>query len=298
MWQKAVLQKIAVTQMPHNVNRILAAVLCLSCLILAACNPKDRDKSADETEAVTDGTVYEYSAKGKVLSAITYEGGVETSRIEYDYWPSGNVKNITFLEDDEMIESWNFIYGDDDFTVRRRVRCYTEDALPCSDIYDYDEKGNLQKMSTYENDVYCGSYQYTYNADGETTYSCQTDANDDIINYTEYTFYEDGTTQAGYYYEYGSLSRYWINTYQDGEIVSVTFYDSKDNLMSRTEYTYNSDGKVSKMLFHDASGEVVGYMESLYNEAGVHYKDIYYENGQPVYGYNYTEEGIATYFEY
>ena len=63
--------------MPHNVKRMLAAVLCLSCLTLAACNPKDSDKSENETEAVTDGTVYEYSAKGKVLSAITYEGGGE-----------------------------------------------------------------------------------------------------------------------------------------------------------------------------------------------------------------------------
>ncbi len=285
--------------MPHNISRALAAVLLLSCLTLSACNSKDDEPGGTkETEAVTDGTTYEYSAKGKVLSAVTYEGGVEVSRIEYDYWPSGNVKTIAFLEEDVTVESWNFIYGDDDFTVRRRVRDYTEDGLPCSDIYDYDENGNLQKMSTYEDEVYCGSYQYTYNADGETTYSCQTDANDDVINYTEYTFYEDGTTQAGYYYEYGSLSRYWINTYENGKIASVIFYDSKDAEMSRTEYAYDSVGNISKTLFYDAAETLVGYMDSLYNDAGVHYKDIYYENGQPVYGYSYTEEGISTYFEY
>ena len=288
-----------VVQMLRNLNRVLAALLCLSCLTLAACSSKDGDAAgANETEAVTDGTAYEYSAKGKVLSAITYEGGVEVSRIEYDYWPSGNVKTIDFLEEDVTVESWSFIYGDDDSTVRRRVRSYTEDGLPCSDIYDYDENGNLQKMSSYEDDVYCGSYQYTYNAAGETTYSCQTDPNDDVINYTEYTFYDDGTTQGGYYYEYGSLSRYWINTYENGKMTSVIFYDNKDAVMSRTEYQYNSDGTVSKTLFYDASETMVGYMDSLYNDAGFHYKDIYYENGQPIYGYSYTEEGISTYFEY
>ncbi len=285
--------------MPHNISRVLAALLCLSCLILAACNSKDGDAGdAEETEAVTDGTAYEYSANGKVLSAITYEGGVEVSRIEYDYWSSGNVKTIAFLEEDVTVESWSFIYGDDDFTVRRRVRNYIEDGLSCADIYDYDENGNLQKLSTYEDDVYYGSYQYTYNADGETTYSCQTDANDDVINYTEYTFYEDGTTEAGYYYEYGSLSRYWINTYENGKIVTVIFYDNKDVMLSQMEYTYDSNGNISRTLFYDASENLVGYMESLYNDAGVHYKDIYYENGQPIYGYSYTEEGISTYFEY
>lgn len=282
--------------MPHSPRRALAVLLCLSCLGLASCTSKSAEKT--ETEVVTDGTAYEYSTNGKVLSAITYEGGAEVSRIEYDYWPQGSVRTIAFIEEGETVESWNFIYGDDDVTVRRRVREYTENGFSCSDIYDYDEEGKLLTMSTYEEDVYCGSYQYTYNEDGEVSYSCQTDANDDVINYTEYTFNEDGTTQAGYYYEYGSLARYWINTYENGKIVSVVFYDRNDAVMSDTRYEYNSDGNISRTLFHDASGTLLGYMESLYNDAGVHYRDIYYENGQPVYGYNYTEEGISTYFEY
>lgn len=281
--------------MPRKFQCALAVLLCL--LGLVSC--KSENSKTEETEAVTtDGVAYEYSAGGKVLSAVTYESGKEVSRIEYDYWPEGGVRTIAFLEGDETVESWNFIYGDDDVTVRRRVREYTEDGLSCSDIYDYDEAGKLLKMSTYEEDVYCGSYQYTYNEDGEVSYSCQTDPGDNVINYTEYTFNEDGTTQAGYYYEYGSLARYWTNAYENGKIASVTFYDREDTLLSHTEYQYNSAGEVYRTLFYDDAETLLGYMESLYNDAGVHYRDIYYEDGQPVYGYNYTEEGISTYFEY
>lgn len=285
--------------MQRNIQRALAALLCLSCLIgLSACKSGSNHQNGKETDAVTDGTAYEYSAGGKVLSAITYEGGAEVSRIEYDYWPSGSVQTITFTEEGKPVETWNYIYDDDGVTLRSRARSYSEDGVPCSDIYEYDESGNLQKLSTYEDNVYCGSFQYTYNENGETSYSCQVDANDDVINYTEYVFNDDGTTRAGYYYEYGSLARYWINTYENDVIVSVTFYTSKDAVLSETKYEYNSDGKVSRMLFYDAKGAMVSYMESLYNDAGVHYKDIYYKDGQPVYGYNYTEEGISTYFEY
>ncbi|GFI55909.1 hypothetical protein IMSAG013_00960 [Clostridiales bacterium] len=285
--------------MQRNIQRVLAALLCLSCLVgLPACKSSSNHQNDKETDAVTDGTAYEYSAGGKVLSAVTYEGGAEVSRIEYDYWPSGSVQTITFTEEGKPVETWNYIYGDDGVTLRSRARSYTEDEVPCSDIYEYDESGKLQKLSTYEDNVYCGSFQYTYNENGETSYSCQVDANDDVINYTEYVFNDDGTTRAGYYYEYGSLARYWINTYENDVIASVTFYTSKDAVLSETKYEYNSDGKVSRMLFYDAEGIMVSYMESLYNDAGVHYKDIYYKDGQPVYGYNYTEEGISTYFEY
>lgn len=278
-------------------QRMLATLLCFFCLGLSACKSGGAEPNSGETEAVTDGTAYEYSAGGKVLSAITYEGGAEISRIEYDYWPDGNVQTITFTEAGETVETWNYIYGEGG-TVRSRAREYTEDGVPCSDIYEYDASGNLQKLSTYEDNVYCGSYQYTYNENSEVSYSCQTDANDDIINYTEYAFNDDGTAHAGYYYEYGSLARYWINTYENGVITDVIFYSSKDAFMSEIKYEYNSNNKVSRMLFYDETETLVSYMESLYNDAGVHYKDIYYEDGQPVYGYNYTEEGISTYFEY
>ncbi len=199
--------------MLKNIRRALAALLCLSlfCLGLFAC--KSGNNNSSETDAVTDGTAYKYSAGGKVLSAITYEGGAEVSRIEYDYWPSGSVQTITFTEAGKPVETWNYIYGDDGVTLRSRARSYTEDGIPCSDIYEYDASGILQKLSTYEDNVYCGSYQYTYNEDGEISYSCQTDANDDVINYTENTFNDDGTIHAGYYYEYGSLARYWVNAF-------------------------------------------------------------------------------------
>ena len=279
------------------IKRLPALLLCALCLVLSACHPDGEEKGPEETQPA-DGVVYNYSPGGALMSAVTYENGAEQSRMEYDYWPGGTLKTISIVTGDESAETWSFAYWDDEETPRRRVRDYTEDGYPCSDIYDYDEQGRLCTLSTYEDSEYLGCMEYTYDARGEVSYSCQKDPGDHVINYTEYEI-TDGVTQAGYYYEYGSLSRYWVNGYTDfGEISRVTFFSPDDTVLSRTEYAYNEDHRLTRMQFYDAAGALLGYTESLYTDAGVHYKDIYYEDGKPVYGYNYTEEGVSTYIEY
>lgn len=279
-------------------KRLPALLLCLVFLAFPACRGNAEEPTPPADTQPTDGVVYNYSPGGALLSAITYEGGAQQSRMEYDYWPGGALKTISIVTGDASAESWNFAYWEDEVTPRRRVRDYTEDGFPCSDVYDYDEQGRLLTLATYEDSEYLGCIAYTYDESGEVSYSCQKDPGDNVINYTEYEI-ADGVTKAGYYYEYGSLSRYWVNEYTEkGEIAQVTFYRPDDSVLSRTAYEYNDADRLSRMLFYDAADVLLGYTESLYTDAGVHYKDIYYEDGKPVYGYNYTEEGVSTYIEY
>ena len=78
----------------------------------------------------------------------------------------------------------------------------------------------------------------------------------------------------------------------------MRFYSYKDELTSRTEYTYDAEGRKDRVCEYGANGSLAGYTQSLYDDDGENYRDIYYEDGKPVYSTDYTKDGAVIYSEY
>lgn len=178
------------------------------------------------------------------------------------------------------------------------------------DSSEYDDKGNLIKLSRYdcdgnildweeyEYDSSCNMIKKTYFRDGKKGSVYEYDY-DDSGNITTEKISNDDTLKYWNDYEwdsYGNLTK-GIVRYPDGTILMTNTYDNEyDNdgnlvccttyafneyypdgqIAERKEFEYNTSGLCTKKLGYDGLGNLAYHEEWEYNEKGEEIKDIKY----------------------
>lgn len=134
--------------------------------------------------------------------------------------------------------------------------------------YEYDERGNLKKRTSYNT-------SYTYSS---STGLLDVEHNVFILEYT----YNDKGVRDG-------LIEYTYN--KNGDLLTTLFYRNSQDLTSSTKYQYDSKGKLTCVLTETYSGdepaESIG--EPVFDEAGTLTQVVFYDDDhapEKVYEYD------------
>lgn len=240
----------------------------------------------DDTWNLTDSVMTDHL--GRLIEHCIYENGLVKDSYYRDYYPNGNLKQVSepdlredYEEDgtlilrsvriktDENSYVWDSIFRNVDGEYQRMVEEYVNDVPykqtyyhPNSEIVDliyfFDEEGHVIREEYYTEEGVISSIHTTEYTNG-------------VISYTTYTNYEDGEIYIyGYsdYYPDGEY-RYAISHYASGVIFDEMF---------RTE-----DGSEVTWILYDEEGEI--YQKEYYEYEGkrmVRSTDYFYENGKVV----------------
>ncbi len=215
-------------------KKLIALVLALMLLLCSCGRAPQSDKESDETTTPTDGVVYEYSKGGnseRVTAVVTYEGGVEVSRDEYEYNIYGNVESINTIKDGKTVQTLSYVYGDGRITGSAKE--FTDEGIACKEISSYNEKGYITSTTYYEDNERTGKKNYHYDDKGNMIRSEDVDEAENVLVYTAYTYNENKKIERADYYEFDSLTFYYIYEYdEEGKLLKVSQFDSEGNVIS------------------------------------------------------------------
>ena len=191
-----------------------------------------------------------------------------------------------------------YSYDSSDRIEKAQYLYYHSDGVlpdPGTGVYEYDDDGNISKISYYDElGVLSGYRLYEY---------------DDRGNKTKETYFdEDGKEDYRYEYEYDERDNRTKNTYFDEKeewwSCSVCEYDDNDVLVKQTfyhkddevsdYYIYDNDdqGNAIKISRYDSDGSLAYYYCYQYDDAGwvMNEKD-YLADGTPSYSFDFDEYG-------
>ena len=203
-------------------KKLLLLLLAFT-FILCSCNAiggKELETS------IPDGIVYEYlDEETKIVEAvINYENGAEASRDNYAYNADGKLTSITTVQNGKTVQTIKHEYNDK--ALVKTIRAFTEDGISVEEITAYDENELITSIEYYENGEKMGRELYYHDENGNMIRSEEVDDSGFALTYKTYEYNEDGNLEKVSYYEFDSLSLYWIYTYDIfGEIENITEYD-------------------------------------------------------------------------
>lgn len=240
----------------------------------------------DDTWNLTDSVMTDHL--GRLIEHCIYENGLVKDSYYRDYYPNGNLKQVS---EPDLRED----YEEDGTLILRSVRIKTSEnsyvwdtvALNVDGGYGrYLEEyvdGIFRKQTSYhpDNETIAAIYFYdeegrsirteSYTVEGIIAHVDTTEYTNGVISYTSYISYKNGEVSV-----YGS-SEY----YPDGEYkYAISYYASGVicDEMFRTE-----DGSEVTWILYDEEGEI--YQKEYYEYEGkrmVRSTDYFYENGKVV----------------
>lgn len=194
---------------------------------------------------------------------------------------------------------------DDGILVLAEVIMHNADGTSyTSEVYKYDDKGNMINLLGYTEEGKCWRTEYQYNNSGkllkEYTYSIDGDL---VIGY-EHEYAEDETLMKTMWYDYKNEE--WIIEFEQryDDMGNLIYYVKRSDLSPYSnsytleEYYYDDKGNVIKenRKYHygyESTREVNQYIEYIYNEDNLLVESLYYdENG--VLEYRYVHDKYDT----
>lgn len=203
-------------------KKLLASLLLLS-LLLCSCSGTS-GKDAETTPS--DGIVYEYvdGSEDIVQSVVSYEEGKEVSRDNYAYNKDGQLISITTVQNGKTVQTVSHEYSGKVLT--KTVKAFTDGGISVEEITLYGEDGYIASIDYYENGEKVGRELYYHDEEGNMIRSEEVDDSGFALTYKTYEYNEDGNLSKVSYYEFDSLTLYWIYTYDIfGEIENITEHD-------------------------------------------------------------------------
>ncbi len=187
----------------------------------------------DEIASAGWTTTYEYDGEGRViLRRDVYDNNkpAEETRTEYDEF--GRI-----FREESKDSVTTYTYGENgSYTVLKE---YKNEATVTRLETITDERSNVIRERSYQNEELTHDYVYEYNENGQKikAYSCPTDGSMSVNNVTYYDYDESGnlvritfttdedqiTSVYSYEYnEYGERTKEILYTYMDSELASFT----------------------------------------------------------------------------
>ena len=277
-------------------------------------------KEREELEARA-GAGEQISVNGKKLlkSKASYNAdGTLFSEYIYSYDSQGNLTWVQLYWDGELFMDY-VRRCDEEGRLIRYIESNDYGRVDVDKVYSYDINGNLTRMQYYSYgraDLY-GYEEYSYDAYGrkEKEISCSINGKDGYIREISYIcdsngnvikevcYDEDGTLMHEYNYNYdsqgnktdeklyvkkGVYDTETVCSYDaQGNKINEIYYEN-ENLISKTEYSYDSQGNMVNRKYND-----------YYYEEDISIIDTFYdydEQGNIISEYDYNIDGeIITY---
>lgn len=163
-----------------------------------------------------------------------------------------------------------------------RKHSYTADGSPMQDIrYEYDLKGNLARMTSYNGNRVLTQCTYTYDHSGNRLMESEFGSGGELLSRIAYTYDTEGVLTAEVYYlEDGSVSHRYDYIYDGDGRLTEKVQSAGDAVSFRTVYTYNPDGTPAEEVRSRRDGSVTSRTEYQYDGAGRPTKTLYDNTGE------------------
>ncbi len=145
------------------------------------------------------------------------------------------------------------------------LRFYVNSHLNTVTSIEYNNNGDVIKMTSYENEKLTDYARYRYTIDkrlySERTYS----AAGILIRTRSYIYNESGQiTGEKVYSPYGELTEYLVISREDNLIQKIDYYKTDGNLFQTIEFKYNN-GILEAMAFNKI-GKYIMIMKAVYDK--------------------------------
>lgn len=233
-------------------------------------------------------TVYEYDEQNREISRKNYHNNKLSTSIVSRYDENGfkNYEKIIYaISSDFTEENWINSPTGKKLTIDRKIFSYGK-LYKNTITYTYDEKDRIiseiyiiDNNTVYEDITYeyldeYGSRKQTRISDGVKKVSIHTyNASGKIVE--TQSLNEDGTISSRSITEYdeknniikdisGDVITTFVYEYEGEQIKKQSIYNSKDELSTSYEFTYNEAGDIIKQEDFDASGTRTSVTEYIY----------------------------------
>ncbi len=263
-------------------RKCFSYLVCIVALlfVLTGCSQYEDDEVAEQMAEIIEDVVdegdssfhyisriKEYSDDGLILTDTYYDldslgNQTEWKKSEYKYDDSGNLLNITTTNrDNEVIYLETNHYDDNGLLIQKDRDDKDRDFW--TDIYTYDESGNITERDIYDIDGNLSMYEaYIYENGLLKHYEYESYYTETVLTYAG-----NETTIEDKYYAY--------EEYDDEGRLRQELYDDDGTGPWFFTYEYIDDGNRETMITYDEGGELYYTETTTYDEYG---REIQYEH--------------------
>ncbi len=180
-------------------------------------------------EELEDKYIYKYDNKNQLIEEIHYLSYKDIAEHKtYDIDEKGKIVKVYKHYNDGSKDTIEHRYNENDLLIEQlTIDSYEE--IEAKNVYGYENE-NLILEEVYEYDELISKQSFSYDEKGN------------IIEENKWT--EDD----------GNLRR--VNEYdKNDKLVKVLFYNKKEELAAKTEYSYNESGKINEVTEEDQHGK-------------------------------------------
>lgn len=145
------------------------------------------------------------------------------------------------------------------------LQFYVNSHLSITTMIEYNVKGDVIKMSSYDTAKLTDYARYKYQPDGRLSLERTYDASNILIRTRKY-FYDDSGSVTGekVYSRSGGLIEYLAITWRDKKIEKIDYFRPDDNLFQTIEFHYTGD-ILNAMVFNKI-GKYIMIMKPVYDK--------------------------------
>lgn len=145
------------------------------------------------------------------------------------------------------------------------LQFYVNSHLSSTTMIEYNVKGDVIKMSSYDTAKLTDYARYQYQSDGILLQERTYDASNILIRTRKYFYDESGlVTGEKVYSRSGGLIEYLVITWSDKKIQKIDYFRPDDNLFQTIEFNYTGD-ILNAMVFNKI-GKYMMIMKSVYDK--------------------------------
>lgn len=145
------------------------------------------------------------------------------------------------------------------------LRFYINSHLSTTTRIEYNEKGDVLKMSSYENTKLTDYAKYKYDTDGRLSFERTYDPSNILLRTRKYYHDESGlVTGEKVYSPAGVLIEYLTITWNNKKIQKIDYFHTDDNLFQTIEFNY-SKNLLNTMIFNKV-GKYIMIMKAVYDK--------------------------------
>ncbi len=147
----------------------------------------------------------------------------------------------------------------------RELHFYVNSHLTTTTLIEYNQKGDVMKMSSFENSKLTDYAKYKYNSNGRLSTEKSYDYANILIKTRMYIYDNSGfVTEEKVYSPSGNLIEYLLIGYTGKKIAKIDYFKPDNNLYQSIEFKY-TDNLLSAMAFNKI-GKFVMIMKPVYDK--------------------------------
>ena len=235
----------------------------------------------------------EYNEYGYTVSKSQYEDGVLHSLEKQEYDEDGNCVKVSVYDGTETLQSSTESEYNASGIQTKQISCRADGSI--RSLYEYDPKtGNMTRYCFYSEDGTGFDTRYQYNEAGEVERTSEYDENGTLQSYSIYKFDEDGNRIQRNEYRADGTQSLSISYNAAGDMTESRLYTDEGTLSSCTYCEYDGE-LLTRITQTDGKGAVTQYTEYEYNAEGTKILESSYEaDGTPSDIQEYDSNGNCT----